>query len=813
MPALINDVRYGVRMLLKSPASTLVALIALSFGIGANSAIFSVVNGVLLRPLPYQDPGRLVVVWETKLSRGIKQELVSSGEYRTWVSENRVFDQMAALRAEPRVLAGGELPERVETTLLSPGAFEMLGAKPAVGRTFSPGENQPGRNLVAVLSYGLWQRRFGGDPSVLGKAVTLDGIGYTVVGVAPSDFHLLDSPSDVWIPYALDARELDPKNRAARTLRVIAHLKPGATFEQAESEMRSIARKMELQDPDANSGYSATVVPLRDQLIGDIRTTLWTLLGAVLFVLLIACANVANLLLARAGSREKEIALRSALGANPARLARQLLTESVLLALAGGVLGLLLAVWSVSLLKQLGPATLPRLREISVDWRVLAFTLLVSIATGIIFGLAPALASMRSDLNSILRSTGRGATGGPARARFRNTLVVSEMAACVVLLTGAGLLIRSFAQLQSVNSGFRPDHVLTMQIELPETRYSGLKVGLFYQQLLERLQALPGVRFAGIARKVPLSGDMDLSLNFTIENRPVQASADQPRAQFRAVSADYFDALGIPLIRGRHFDRTDGEHTPGVVLVNETLVRTFFAGGDALGKRIKSGLDDSVWYTIVGIVRDVKQSGLDAQDKPETYYHYLQVPPAEMNDVEGTMTAVLRTSAEPASLAAAARGEVQKMDTSLAVFNVHTMESLLDSSLAQPRFRTTLLGAFAGVALILAAIGLYGVTAYSVARRTNELGVRMALGAQKNHVLKLVMGQAVGLAALGIGIGLVLALGAMRVISKLLFGVNAADPLTFAATALLILVIALAASLIPALRAIKVDPMVALRYE
>ena len=813
MPALTNDIRYGVRMLLKSPASTLVALIALSFGIGANSAIFSVVNGVLLRPLPYQDPGHLVVVWETKLSRGIKQELVSPAEYRTWVEQNRVFDQMAALRAEPRVLAGGELPDRVETTLLSPGAFEMLGAKPAVGRTFSPDENQPGRNLVAVLSYGLWQRRFGGDRSVLGKGITLDGISYTVVGVTPPEFHLLDSPSDLWIPYSLDAKELDPRNTAVRTLRVIAHLKPGATLDQAQSEMRSIARRLELEDPDANAGYSAIVVPLRDQMIGNIRTTLWMLLGAVLFVLLIACANVANLLLARAGSREKEIALRSALGANPARLVRQLLTESVLTALAGGVLGLLLAAWSVSLLKQLGPATLPRLREINVDWRVLAFTLLVSIATGIIFGLAPALGSMRSDLNSILRSTGRGATGGPARARFRNALVVSEMAACVVLLTGAGLLIRSFAQLQSVNPGFRPDHVLTMQIALPESRYSDFKVGLFYKQLLERLQALPGVQFAGIARKVPLSAGDDTSLNFTIENRPVQASADQPRAQYRAVSADYFDALGIPLIRGRHFDRTDGENTPGVVLINETLARTFFPGDDALGKRIKAGLDGSAWCTIVGIVRDVKHSGLDAKNKPETYYHYLQVPPPWMSFVEGTMTAALRTNAEPASLAAAARGEVQKMDTSLAVFNVHTMESLLDSSLAQPRFRTALLGAFAGVALILAAIGLYGVTAYSVARRTNELGVRMALGARKIDVLKLILGQAVMLAALGVGIGLVLALGATRVISKLLFGVNSADPLTFAATALLILVIALAASLIPALRAIKVDPMVALRYE
>jgi putative ABC transport system permease protein len=814
MGALINDVRFGVRMLLKSPASSLVALVALSFGIGANSAMFSVVNGVLLRPLPYQDPDRLVVVWETKLSRGIGQELVSAAEYRTWAGENRVFDRMAALRAEPRVLTGGELPERVETILISPGAFEMLGVRPALGRTFSPEENQPGRALVAVLSYGLWQRRFAGDKAVLGKAVTLDGIGYTVVGVTPADFHLFDSPSDLWIPYTLDSKELNPRSRAVRTLRVLAHLKPGVTLEQAQSEMQSIARRMALEDPDANSGYGATVVPLRVQLLGDIRATLVVLLGAVLFVLLIACANVANLLLARAGSREKEIALRSALGANPARLARQLLTESILMALAGGLLGLLLAAWSLSLLQQLGPATLPRLNEISLDWRVLAFTLLVSLATGIVFGLAPALASLRSDLNSVLRSSGRGAIGGPSRALFRNALVVSEMAACVVLLTGAGLLIRSFARLQSVNPGFRPDHVLTLQIELPESRYSSFKIGLFYKQLLERLQVLPGVQFAAISRKVPFSTGNDTSLNFIIENRPLPpSSADQARAQYRAVSADYFDALGIPLMRGRHFDRTDGENTPGVVLINETLARTFFANEDPLGKRIQSGLDDSVWCTIVGIVGDVKHAGFDAQDKPETYYHYLQVPPSQMAMVESTMTAELRTSAEPASLAAAARGEVRKMDPSLAVFNVSSLEALVDSSLARPRFRTTVLGAFAGLALILAAVGLYGVTAYSVERRTNELGVRMALGAQKSDVLKLVMGQGALLAALGIVLGLLVALGVMRAISKLLFGVNALDPLTFAATALLILMVALAASLVPALRAIKVDPMVALRYE
>ncbi len=814
MGALINDVRYGLRMLLKSPASTLVALLTLSVGIGANSAIFSVVNGVLLRPLPYPDPERLVVIWETKLSRGIRQELVSPAQFRAWTIENRVFDQMAALRAEPRVLTGGELPERVETILISPGAFEMLGTKPAVGRTFFPEESQPGKNLVAVLSYGLWQRRFAGDQSVLGKAITLGGISYTVVGVAPQDFHLLDSPSDLWIPYTLDSKELNPSTRAVRTLRVLAHLKPGVTLDLALTDMQAIALRLERQDPDANAGYSATVVSLRDQLLGNVRTTLWVLIGAVVFVLLIASTNVANLLLARAGGREKEIALRSALGAKPSRLALQLFTESMLLALGGGVLGLLLAAWSISLLKRLGPATLPRLQEIGLDWRVLAFTLLVTLATGIVFGLAPALGSMRSDLNSLLRSSGRSAANGPGGAFFRNALVVSEIAACVVLLSGAGLLIRSFSRLESVNPGFRPDHVLTMQIELPESRYSERQVTSFYKQLLEGLRTLPGVRFAAIARKAPLSAGDDASLNFVIENRPVERlSAAQPRAQYRAVSGEYFDAMGIPLIRGRHFLHTDGENTPGVAMINETLARTFFPGEDAIGKRIQSGLPGSAWCTIVGIVRDVKHAGLDAKDQPETYYSYLQVPPAWLSFVEGTMTAVIRTGAEPSSVASAARAEVHKLDSSLAVFNVFTMDALVDSSLARPRFRTTLLGAFAGLALILAAIGLYGVTAYSVERRTNELGVRLALGAQKSDVLKLVMGQGALLAGIGICIGLGFAFGLKRVISNLLFDVSATDPWTLALTSLLILAVALTASLIPALRAIKLDPVVALRYE
>ena len=810
MNSLFKDLRYGIRVLAKNPGSTLVAILALALGIGANSAIFSVVNAVLLRPLRYKDPAHLVVIWETKLSKGIFQESVSPPDYRDWIEHQRVFDQVAALRAQPAVLTGGQLPERVETALVSPSAFELLGVKAALGRTFISEEDQPGRNHVAVLSYGLWQRRFGGDSGVLGKSVIVDGNSFSIVGVTPRDFRLLDTPSELWTPYTLDAKELS--QRGFHTLRVIGHLKSGVSQEQAAAEMRSIARRIEEQYADTNSGWSTKIVALRDQLVGDIGPTLWTLLGAVVFVLLIACANVANLLLARAGSREKEIALRTALGANPGRLVRQLLTESVLLGLAGGLVGLALAAWGVSILEQFGPSNLPRLEEVTIDWRVLAFTLSMSVLTGVVFGLAPALSSVRSDLNSILKTSGRGTTGSRSRARWRNALVVSEIASCVVLLAGAGLLIRSFARLESVNPGFRPDHVLTMQIALPETRYSGQKIALFYQQLVERLHSLAGVQYAGIARNLPLSGS-DASLNFVIENRPVESSAEQSRAKYRAASADYFAALGIPLVRGRYFDRTDGEKTPGVVIVNNTMARRFWPGDDPVGKRMKAGFDGSQWCTIVGIVGDVKHTGLDAETNAEMYYHYRQIPPELMGFVEGTMTLVLRTQAEPNSMAAAVRGEVQKLDADLAVFNVKSMQDLLGGSLAQPRFRTLLLGVFAGVALILAATGLYGVIAYAVTQRTNELGVRMALGAQKSDVLKLVVGEGAQLAAMGIGIGLVVALPLMRIISRLLFGVNAADPVTFGATALVILLVTLAASYLPALRAIRVDPVVALRSE
>jgi len=812
MQTLLKDLQYGFRMLLKNPGTTAVAMLALSLSIGANTAIFSVVNSVLLRPMLYHDSEHLMVVWATQLSKGIQQELISAPDFKDWAEQNRVFDRLAAIRAQAMVLTGGELPERVETAVVSPSVFELLGVKPAIGRTFFPEEDQPGKNRVAVISQGLWKSRFGGDLTALGKSLIVDGNSVMIIGVMPAGFRLIDTPSELWMPYSPEPKDLTPALRGIRTLKVIAHLKPGVSPEQAGADMRSIASRLELQYADVDGGWGVRIVPLREQLVGNIRTTLWTLLGAVAFVLLIACANVANLLLARAGSREKEVAIRTALGANPFRLARQLLTESILLSVTSGVVGVLLAYGSAALLTRLGPAELVRAGEIVIDWRVLLFTLLVAVSTGILFGLAPALTSVKADVNSVLRTSGRSNTSSRGRANVRSLLVICEIGCCVVLMIGAGLHLRSFMRLEGVNPGFRTDHVLTMQIALPKSRYSGLNVALFYKQLIERLQRLPGLRQAGVARDLPFSGG-DASLNFVIENAPILSTAEQPRAKYRAVSADYFAAMGIPLIRGRYFNQADGEKTPGVVIINAATARRFWPGQDPIGKRMKAGFDESQWCTIVGIVGDVKHRGLDAELNAETYYHYLQVPPEWMNFVEGTMTIVLRTQTDPAWMVAAARNEVQRLDKNQPVFNVKTVEEMLHSSVAQPRFRTLLMGIFAGVAMLLAGTGLYGVIAYSVSQRISEIGVRIALGAQKSDVLKLIVGHGAQLAGIGIGIGLVAAVGLTRIISKLLFGVNATDPLTFAAMAALLLLVALAASYIPARKAIKLNPIAALHHE
>jgi putative ABC transport system permease protein len=640
----------------------------------------------------------------------------------------------------------------------------------------------------------------------------LDGGSYSVVGIAPPQFRLPGSLSELWIPYTPEPSDLLPANRGIHLLQVVARLKPGISRERAQSELRIIAERLAREYPSFNAGFSVDLVPLREQLIGDIRPTLWMLIAAVVAVLLIACVNVAHLLLARASGRDKEIAVRTALGASSSRLVRQLLTESVFLSVIAGLFGLLLAYWGTWILAKQAPDGFAQGGEATLDWRVLAFTLGVSIVTGVVFGLVPALSSARSNLNLVLRSGGRGGTAGRTRSQARDVLLVCEVASSAVLLIGAGLLIRSLIHLQEVNPGFRTDHVLTMQLSLPPAHYSGLKVGLFYEQLLARVAGLPGVQASGVCRFLPLSGH-DIGLNFQIEGQPHLSDADQPRAYFRTASSGYFAALGIPLLRGRLFDDRDNQQTPKVVIINETAARRYWPNENPMGKRILSGLDDDQWSTIIGVVGDVKHLGLDTGTEPETYYHYLQIPPDKMNLAEGTAALVMRTSADPASMTSSVRGELRTLDPSLPVFNVQSMQDVLYGSVAQPRFRTFLISTFAGLALVLAALGLYGVVAYSVSQRTTELGIRVALGAQPGSIVKLVVLRAAGLAAIGLGIGVSITIAGGQVLSRFLFGVRPSDPVTLGAGCLIILLVALTASLVPALRAARVDPAIALRAE
>ncbi|MGP0071560.1 MAG: ABC transporter permease [Bryobacteraceae bacterium] len=815
MSALSQDLRYALRTFSNSRGSTTVAIVVLSLGIGANAAIFSVTNAVLLRTLPYKDPEHLVFVWENQRSKGLRQQSLSAADLKDFVSRNQVLDQMGAIRSQSSVLSLGETPERVETASVSPVIFDLLEMTPALGRSFASDEDQPGKNHVAILSAGLWQRRFGRDPNVLGKTLVLDGGSFTIVGIARSDFRVPASQSELWIPYTPTPSEFlpDARDRRIPNMLVIGHLRPGISLDQAETGMRRIADDLAREYPDSNAGYSVDLAPLREQLVGDIRPTLWMLMAAVVAVLLIACVNVAHLLLARAGAREKEIAIRTALGANPSRLVRQLLTESVALAMIAGVFGLLLAYWGTWILGKLALTGLRLAEEITIDWRVLVFTLGISIVTGIVFGLAPALSSARSNLNLVLRSGGRGGTGGRSRSRVRDVLMVCEVASSAALLIGAGLLIRSLVRLQEVNPGFRADRVLTMQLSLPPVSYPGLKAGLFYEQLLNRVVRLPGVEEAGFCRFLPLSGN-DASLNFQIEGQPrMSESVDQPRAKFRTASGGYFAALGIPLLRGRLFDDRDNQRTPRVVVINETAARRYWPGENPIGKRILSGLDGAEWSTIIGVVGDVKHLGLDVDTSPETYYHYLQIPPDTMNLAEGTMGLAIRTTLDPDSIASAVRGELRLLDPGQPVFNVETMRQRLSSSTSQPRFRTFLISAFAGLALVLAALGLYGVVAYSVSQRMTELSIRVALGAQPGGILQLVLFRALGLAGIGLAIGIAVSLAASRVISRFLFGIHATDPVTLGLVCLIVLSVALTASLVPALRAARVDPALALRAE
>ncbi|MGA9770126.1 MAG: ABC transporter permease [Blastocatellia bacterium] len=823
METLIKDLRYGVRMLLKRPAFTAIAIIALALGIGANTAIFSVVNAVLLRPLPYPEPDQLMVVKETNYPRGLADMNVSLPDFHDWRARNQVFDHLAAYQYESYNITGNDEPERVRGSMTSNDFFPVLKVNPIHGRTFSPEEEQFGKHRVVVLSYGLWARRFGADSNIIGQAITLNGNPFTVIGVMPKGFQYPDAEIALWTPLAFPADDSN-NTRGNHSLTAIARLKSNVTIEQARAEIVGLTSQLEQQYPE-NAGVGANVVSLREETVGQIQTALYILLGAVGFVLLIACANVANLLLARAAARQKEIAIRTTLGASRTRIIRQLLTESVMLSLVGGILGMMLALWGVDALASLTPDELPRFSEIEIDGRVLGFTLLVSLLTGIIFGLIPALQTSKPDLNESLKEGSRGSTGGVTSHRVRNTLVIVEIAISLMLLIGAGLMINSFARLSTVNPGFNPKNVLTMSIALPEAKYPDTrpeqKSG-FFRELIEKVSTLPGVESASATSILPMTGNS--SKLFTRQDRPAPTSIENiPLIKYFQISPGYFHTMAIPLEKGRFFDERDNGDSQTVAIINETAARRFFPDEDPIGKIVLTGVPEEMVppgllppgfrfprLKIVGIIGDLRSDGLSEQVKPEIY-----VPHAQGGAFETylAMSLAVRTTVDPLSLSAAVRSQVSSIDKDQPVASITTMESRLADSLARPRFSTLLLGIFAGLALLLAAVGLYGVMSYAVAERTHEIGIRMALGAQGSDVLKMVVKQGLMLTGIGIGLGLVGAFFLTRLMVSLLFGVSATDPVTFALISLVLTGVALGACFVPARRATKVDPMIALRYE
>src|SRR5947209_814292 len=813
MNTLWQDIRYAARMLWKSPGFTAVAVIAVALGVGANSAIFSVVNAVLLKPLAYKDPGQLVLINHNYKKIDLRASVSAPG-YAYYRDNAKSFSDVAAFGPMNVNLTGEGEPERLQGMSVTANFFQTLGARAAQGRTFSAEENREGNNKVVVLSDAFWRRRFGGV-AVVGKSVTLNGEPYTVVGVMPPGFQFGrefgPTGPDLWSPITFTPQQLDPNNNlTSEYLGVVARMKPGVSAGQAQAEMNSIAddlRRQYMPGMD-ESNWGLLLKPLDAFVVGQIRASLWILLGAVGFVLLIACANVANLLLARAAARQKEIAVRTALGASRWRVVRQLLTESVLLSLAGGATGLLLAMWGVDLLLKLNDNRLPRASEIGLDRNVLLFTLGVSFVTGIVFGLAPAFQTSRVNLHDTLKEGGRSGHAGVRRG-VRNALVVAEMSFAVVLLVGAGLLIRSFTRLQQVSPGFEPRGALAMMVSLPANKYADpVQRAAFMRQMLEQVRALAGVKSAATITTLPMSG-FNQSGSFGIEGKPTPRGQDSPHGSRWMASDDYFQTMGVPLVRGRYFDARDTADAPWVAIIDEAMARKYWPGEDPLGKRIafEGTAQQPRWREIVGIVGHVKNEGLEGESRVQYY-----IPYAQRAD-SSNLFVVVRAEGDPASLAPAVRGAIAGVDRDLPAYRVTTMEQMVSDSLAQRRFAVFLLGVFAFIALVLAVVGLYGVMSYAVAQRTHEFGLRMALGAQRRDILRMVVGQGLLLVGVGLAAGLLGALALTRLMSSLLYGVSATDPLTYAGIALLLAAVALLASYVPARRATKVDPMVALRYE
>jgi putative ABC transport system permease protein len=810
MESLRQDLRFGLRMLVKNPGFTAIAVGVLALGIGANSAIFSVVYGVLMRPLPYRAPQELV----TLLHEG--RYPVSPADFLDWKNQSRTFEDMAAAELWGPTVTGREQPERIVALRATSNIFRLLGNRPVLGRTFLTHEDAPGNENVVVLSHGLWQRRFGGDRSVSGRVVTLDGRPYTVIGVMPPEFQFAPywaTGAEMWAPLPLAERAA---SRRGRSLRIFARLKPAVSLSEAQSEMNVIAGNLANAYPESNSRLTVTVVPLLEKVVGEVKPALLILLAAVAFVLLITCANVAALLLARASTREREIAIRTALGAGRVRLARQFLTESLLLALGGGLLGVLLARLGVRLLVALGPADVPRLSSVSLDPVAVGFTAVVALALGLVFGLAPALRASRVDFSDALKEGGRGVTEGRRRSSARSFLVVFETALAIVLLISAALMIRSFVSLQQVDPGFEPRNLLSMVVSVAGSREAEPeRRGPFFKELVSRIRNLPGVESASAINHLPLAGDI-WTLTVSIEGRPVPLPSERTPAAYRVVLPEYFRTMGIRLVKGRDFDDRDVLQAPDVVVINESLARSQWPGENPIGKRITYGEPGrSPWRTIVGIVQDVKQREWSGRVGNEICVPYLQDPSYLNNPAAhyALMTLVIRTAPNPATLVAATKAEVWSLNKNLPVSDVLTLEQVVSNVVARPRFNTLLLGMFAVLALILAAMGMYGLISYTVDQRSHEIGVRMALGARQRDVLWMVLSQGLTLASVGIAVGLPAALFLTRFLSKILYGVSPHDPLSFAFIPIFLLGVTFAATYIPARRAAGVDPVEVLRHD
>jgi putative ABC transport system permease protein len=805
MDTLGQDLWLAFRKLRKSPGFTLIAVLTLALGMGANSAIFSVVDAVLLRPLPMADSERLVRVYSVSRSdKGSSSAL----DFRDMREKNRSFQELAAADgAELNLTGAGQEPERLQGAQVSAEFFQVLGVQPQLGRVFLSGEDQPGNSRVVVLGHSLWKRRYGGDPAVLGKSLDIAGQPYTVVGVMRPGFDF-PSKAQLWIPLTWEGELLAPIRRGAHWLDVYGRLAPGVSLEQAGADLVALTKALEAQYPQTNTGFSARVLPLRDDLVGDVKPALLLLLGAVGLVLLISCANLSNLLLARAVGREGEISVRLALGATPGHIVRQLLVESLVLAVLGGVAGLLMASWSLDALVAFGPKDIPRLDEVAVNGQVLAFSAGLSVLTALLFGLFPALQAARVELGHSLRDVGRSSTG--VRHRARNVLVVSETALAVVLLVAAGLLLKSFVRLQQVDPGFRSDHVLTLGLALPESTYpqGGEVTEAFYDRLLERVRALPGVRAVAATHHLPLNG-RNTTTSIRDMSRPEPAPGQLQLAQVRVVTPGFFEVMRVPLERGRLLTAQDAVTGTRGVLISEEAARRYWPGEEPLGRTVELGMsfgNGMMGGEVVGIVGDVRHQGVAKEPFPEVYVPYGQARASDMS-------LIVRTEGEPLALAASVRAEVRALNKDLPVANVRALETIVGDAVAQPRFLMALVGIFALLALMLAALGLYGVVTFAISQRTRELGIRMALGADARSVVRLVLGQYLQLTALGVGVGLVLAFVASRLLTGLLYTVAAADPWAYVGVTVLLVGVALVASFLPAYRATRIDPAIALKHD